>query len=159
VRGTVRAKRKKKVTFTATRARLTTVTTTTVAAVTTTTTTTLAPPPPAACRNGVLDPGEQCDHDPQCGRRAICTPDCTCLPLPGEPAPTTEQKIDDALQAGRIDYGTSLLYRAYAFYGDAAAAGVRRRRRRGGHRPDLGQLQLFFLPGQPPQYSGTGSTP
>src|SRR5262249_54792277 len=25
--------------------------------------------------------------------------------------------------------------------------------------PDLGQLQLFFIPGQPPQYSGTGSSP
>jgi hypothetical protein len=25
--------------------------------------------------------------------------------------------------------------------------------------PDLGQLQLFFTPGQPPQYTGTGSSP
>jgi hypothetical protein len=114
--GTLRAKRKKKLAFTASRG---IPTTTTLIAPTTTTTTTTLPAAAVTCRDGVLQPGEECDHDPQCGRRAICTPDCTCLTLPGEPDATTEQKIDDALRAGQIDYGTSLLYRAYAFYGDA----------------------------------------
>ena len=31
---------------------------------------------------------------------------------------STQNMIADALQAGRIDYGTSLLYRAYALFGD-----------------------------------------
>jgi hypothetical protein len=117
--GTLRVKRKKKVTFSAERGVPTTTTLAVATTTTTSTTVTTLPAGSSTCRNGIREPGEQCDHDPQCGRRAICTPDCTCMPLPGEPEPTTEQKIDDALQAGQIDYGTSLLYRAYAFYGDA----------------------------------------
>ena len=33
--------------------------------------------------------------------------------------PSAQEKIAAALAAGTIDYGTSLMYRAYAFYGDA----------------------------------------
>ena len=33
--------------------------------------------------------------------------------------PSAQEKIAAALAAGTIDYGTSLLYRAYVFYGDA----------------------------------------
>lgn len=42
------------------------------------------------------------------------------LPLTVTPAePSSQEKIRVALAAGKIDYGTSLLYRAYALYGDA----------------------------------------
>ncbi len=42
------------------------------------------------------------------------------LPLTVKPAePSSQAKIKAALASGTIDYGTSLLYRAYALYGDA----------------------------------------
>jgi hypothetical protein len=41
------------------------------------------------------------------------------LPMVTNPAPLSDQElIGAALAAGQIDYGTSLLYRAYAFFGD-----------------------------------------
>lgn len=36
----------------------------------------------------------------------------------GAAQPVAQQKIAEALQAGKLDYGTSLLYRAYALFGD-----------------------------------------
>ncbi|WHZ27093.1 MAG: hypothetical protein OJF51_001889 [Nitrospira sp.] len=36
----------------------------------------------------------------------------------GAAQPMAQQKIVEALQAGKLDYGTSLLYRAYALFGD-----------------------------------------
>ena len=130
MQGSLHAAHRPKEVFTARRTLPTTsttlvseVTTTTAPSVSTTTSvpisvSTTSTLPAASCGNDVLDVGEACDHDPQCGRRAHCTPRCTCEPLPGDVAETSQVLIDDALRAGRIDLGTALLYRAYALFAD-----------------------------------------
>lgn len=111
MQGTLRAARRPKESFTAHRM----VATTTTTVIGATTTTTLVS---ALCGDGTLEAGEACDRDPQCGRRAHCTPLCACEPFAGDVAPTSQVLIDDALRAGQIDLGTSLLYRAYAVFAD-----------------------------------------
>ena len=94
--GTLRAKHRKPVRFTATR--------TTLGA--------------AVCGNGIRDGAEACEGVDGCGPGTLCAGDCTCVPAPDEP-PTSIGLIANALAAGTIDYPTSLVYRAYALFGDS----------------------------------------
>lgn len=94
LRGRVRAKKLKPVRFTATRATV-------------------------ACGNGTLDPGEACDGAQGCAGGATCSSSCTC-DVPYDPPSTSQSLIADALARGAIDYPTSLLYRAWALFGDSA---------------------------------------
>lgn len=135
VRGVVRAKKAKRIRFTATRLPATTTTTTIVDGTTTTTlagatttstttpggstTTTTLPPPPAGCGNGVHDLGEPCEGLSGCDAGEVCTSACSCA-LVSEPPSTSQALLAAALASGAIDYPTSLLYRALALFGDSA---------------------------------------
>jgi hypothetical protein len=99
-RGTLRAKRRKRMRFTATR------------------TTTTPLPGLAVCGNGVRDGAEACEGVDGCGPGTRCAADCTCVPAPSQPS-TSLGLIANALAAGTIDYPTSLVYRAYALFGDS----------------------------------------
>src|SRR6266850_360519 len=96
-RGTLRAKRRKPMRFSATR-----------------TTSSLL----AVCGNGIRDGAEACEGVDGCGPGTVCAADCTCMPAPSQPS-TSQGLIANALAAGTIDYPTSLVYRAYALFGDS----------------------------------------
>ncbi|MES1204838.1 MAG: hypothetical protein ABUS79_02770 [Pseudomonadota bacterium] len=82
------------------------------------------------CGNGVRDDGEACEGFDGCGPGLRCTEACACAPAPAEPT-TSQGLIAAALAKGTFDYPTSLLYRAYALFGDSrlppAFDGARRR--------------------------------
>lgn len=63
-----------------------------------------------------------CNDQPPVQHQSTPTPTSN-ITLPGAPAPSgppsSQDLIAAALQSGRIDYGTSLLYRAYALFGDS----------------------------------------
>lgn len=70
------------------------------------------------CGNGTRDGDDDCEGNDGCADGEVCTATCTCEALP--PIPTTSQGlIAEALARGDIDYGTSLVYRAWALFGDS----------------------------------------
>jgi len=76
-------------------------------------------PAPPICGNGIVEAAEACDNaaTAACAAGQRCSATCTCVA--GPPAPTDSGAlIAQALAAGRIDYFTSLLYRAYLLAGD-----------------------------------------
>jgi hypothetical protein len=74
-------------------------------------------PAPPICGNGIVEAGEACDVAAGCPAGQRCSAICTCVA--GPPAPNDSAAlIAEALAAGRIDYFTSLLYRASLFVGD-----------------------------------------
>jgi hypothetical protein len=79
---------------------------------------TLQPAPPI-CGNGIVEAAEACDGAAVTGCTAGQRCGATCACVAGPPAPTDSRAlIAQALAAGRIDYFTSLLYRAYLLVGD-----------------------------------------
>ena len=100
--GTFHAKKRRVVRFTATR----------------TATTTTLPGGGVVCGNGIRDGAEACEGLDGCGAQERCTSACTCAPV--SPRPTVSQGlIAAALARGDIDYPTSLVYRAWALFGDS----------------------------------------
>jgi hypothetical protein len=79
---------------------------------------TLQPAPPI-CGNGIVEAAEACDGAAvtRCAAGQRCGETCTCVAGPLAPA-DSGALIAQALAAGRIDYFTSLLYRAYRLVGD-----------------------------------------
>ena len=74
-------------------------------------------PAPPICGNGIVETGEACDVAAGCPTGQRCSATCACVAAPLPPA-DSGTLIADALAAGRIDYFTSLLYRAYWIAGD-----------------------------------------
>jgi hypothetical protein len=81
------------------------------------------------CGDGVISDDEQCERRDGCAVDEICNR-CQCEPGP-EQIPSSQELIERALQAGDIDYATSLMYRVWA---------------------------LFQAPELPEAYDGSGST-
>jgi hypothetical protein len=80
----------------------------------------VAQPPAASSAPGVLDASAVPATSPRpadsVGEPASPGPHPS--PDPGEPTASAQQLIAKALEEGRIDYPTSLVYRGYAFWGD-----------------------------------------
>ena len=74
-------------------------------------------PAPPICGNGVVETGEACDVAAGCPTGQRCSAACACLAAPAPPG-DSGGLIAAALADGRIDYFTSLLYRAYLLAGD-----------------------------------------
>lgn len=108
----VKAGKSKKVRFSAVRAFTTTTTTPGSSS-----TSTSLPPPPPGCGNGIVDGTDQCEGAAGCGAGQACTAACTCAPLDAPP-PTSQSLLAAALARGDIDVPTSLVYRAWALFGD-----------------------------------------
>lgn len=70
---------------------------------------------PASCGNGVLDDTEACEGREGCAPDELCSNTCACEPFPQPPA-SSQTLIREALEAGTIDYHTSLLYRLWALF-------------------------------------------
>jgi hypothetical protein len=75
-------------------------------------------PAPPLCGNGIVETGETCDVAAGCAPGQPCNATCSaCGPGPAASMDSGEL-IAAALAAGRIDYVTSLLYRAFRLAGD-----------------------------------------
>jgi len=76
-------------------------------------------PAPPICGNGIVEATEACDPGDTtgCALGRPCSATCTCVAGPAAPT-NPGALIAQALADGRIDYFTSLLYRAYLLAGD-----------------------------------------
>jgi hypothetical protein len=72
----------------------------------------------ASCGDGVVNVGEECEGLTGCADTKRCTHRCVCEDLPHVPV-ESGTLITRALADGKIDKPTSLLYRAWSFYGDS----------------------------------------
>jgi hypothetical protein len=75
-------------------------------------------PAPSPCGNGIVDAGESCEGDEDCGFTSRCAGACACEPLDPPPEGRSQVLVDEDYRGGAIDRFTWLLDRAYALYGD-----------------------------------------
>src|SRR5881394_4082876 len=67
------------------------------------------------CGDGVISGAEKCERRNGCQTGERCSATCTCTAGPPI-TPSSQELIENAYQAGKIDYPTSLLYRVWALF-------------------------------------------